>query len=82
MTLLTLTLTVLLQRNTCLFLSAAAVYFSNTEYAKSSILFSCIKHQPQAWWSAEVEKAVSERCKTFAAAHRNDEDRQVYISAS
>ena len=31
---------------------------------------------------AEVESAVSERRKAFAAAHRSDEDRQAYISAS
>ena len=30
----------------------------------------------------EVEKAVSERHKAFAAAHRSDQDRQAYISAS
>ena len=29
-----------------------------------------------------MEGAVSERCKAFAAAHRSDEDRQAYISAS
>ena len=29
-----------------------------------------------------MEEAVSERRKAFAAAHRSDEDRQVYISAS
>ena len=29
-----------------------------------------------------MEDAVSERRKTFAAAHRSDEDRQAYISAS
>ena len=29
-----------------------------------------------------MEGAVSERCKPFAAAHRSDEDRQAYISAS
>ena len=29
-----------------------------------------------------MEEAVSERCKTFTAAHRSDEDRQAYISAS
>ena len=29
-----------------------------------------------------MESAVSERCKAFAAAHRSDEDRQAYISAS
>ena len=36
----------------------------------------------KAWWSAEVEGAVGERRKAFAAAHRSDEDRQAYISAS
>ena len=50
--------------------------------AKSSIPFSRIKRHPKAWWSAEVESAVSERRKAFAAAHRSDEDRQAYISAS
>ena len=29
-----------------------------------------------------MEEAVSERCKAFAVAHRSDEDRQTYISAS
>ena len=37
---------------------------------------------PEAWWSAEVEEAVSERRKIFAAAHRSDENRRAYISAS
>ena len=32
--------------------------------------------------SADVEGSVSERRKAFAAAHRSDEDRQDYISAS
>ena len=32
--------------------------------------------------SAEVEDAVSERRRAFAAAHRSDEDRQAYFSAS
>ena len=50
--------------------------------AKSSIPFGRIKCHSKAWWSAEVEEAVSERRKTFAAAHRSDEDRQAYISAS
>ena len=50
--------------------------------AKSSIPFGHIKRPPKAWWSAEVESAVSERRKAFAAAHRSDEDRQAYISAS
>ena len=50
--------------------------------AKSSISFGRIKRPPKAWWSAEVEEAVSERRKAFAAAHRSDEDHQAYISAS
>ena len=43
--------------------------------AKSSIFFDCIKRQPKAWWSTEVEDVVSERRKAFAAYHRSDEDR-------
>ena len=63
--------------------SAAALFTSLTlNAAKSSIPFGCIKRPPKAWWSAEVEQAVSERRKAFAAAHRSDEDRQAYISAS
>ena len=50
--------------------------------AKSSIPFGRIKRRPKAWWSAEVEEAVGERHKAFAASHRSDEDRQAYISAS
>ena len=50
--------------------------------AKFFIPFGRIKRPCKAWWSAEVESAVSERRNTFAAAHRSDEDRQVYISAS
>ena len=50
--------------------------------AKSSIPFGRIKRPPKAWWSAEVEEAVGERRKAFATAHRSDEDRQAYISAS
>ena len=50
--------------------------------AKSSIPFGRIKRHSKAWWSAEVEVAVSERRRAFAAAHRSDEDRQAYISAS
>ena len=63
--------------------SAAALFASLTlNAAKSSIPFSRIKRPPKAWWSAEVEEVVSERRKTFAAAHRSDEDRQASISAS
>ena len=36
----------------------------------------------KAWWSAEVESAVSEGHKAFAAAHRSNEDREAYISTS
>ena len=63
--------------------SAAALFTSLTlNAAKSSIPFGRIKRPPKAWWSAEVEEAVSERRKAFAAAHRSDEDRQAYISGS
>ena len=50
--------------------------------AKSSIPFSYIKTQTKAWWSTEVEEAVSERRKAFTIAHRSDEDRQAYLSGS
>ena len=63
--------------------SAAALFTSLTlNAAKSSIPFGRIKRPPKAWWSDEVESAVSERRKAFATAHRSDEDRQAYISAS
>ena len=63
--------------------SAAALYTSLAlNAAKSSISFRSIKRHSKAWWSAEVEGAVSERRKAFAAAHRSDEDHQAYISAS
>ena len=63
-------------------LSSAAALFTSSipNAAKSSIPFSCIKHHPKAWWSAEVEEMVSKRRKAFAAAHRSDEDHQAYIS--
>ena len=65
------------------FSSAAALFNSLAlNAAKPSISFGRIKRPPKAWWSAEVEQAVSERRKAFAAAHRSDEDRQAYISAS
>ena len=50
--------------------------------AKSSIPFGHIKRQPQDWWSAEVEKVVSERFKAFVAAHKSDENLQAHVSAS
>ena len=65
-------------------LSSAAALFTSLALnaVKSSISFGRIKRPPLAWWSAEVEQAVGERRKAFAAAHRSDEDRQAYISAS
>ena len=64
-------------------LSAAALFTSLAlNAAKSFILFGRIKHHPKAWWSDEVEDAVNEKRKAFAAADRSDEDRQAYISAS
>ena len=65
-------------------LSFAATLFTSLALnaAKSSIPFGRIKRHPKAWWSAEVEEAVSERRKAFAAVHRSNEGRQAYISAS
>ena len=76
---------ILLQRNTRLFLfSLLLLSFTSLALnaAKSPIPFGRIKRHSKAWWSAEVEDGVSERRKAFAAAHRSDEDRQAYISAS
>ena len=74
----------LAEEYTSLSLSSAAPLFTSLTLnaAKSSIPFGRIKCPPKAWWSAEVEEAVSERRKAFASAHRSDEDRQAYISAS
>ena len=65
-------------------LSSAAALFASLAMnaAKSSIPFGRIKRPPKAWWSTEVEQAVGERRKAFATAHKSDEDRQAYISAS
>ena len=65
-------------------LSCAAALFTSLTLnaAKSCIPLGRIKRPPKAWWSPEVEEAVCERRKAFAAAHRSDEDRQAYISAS
>ena len=65
-------------------LSSAAALFTSLELntAKSFIPFGRIKRYSKALWSAETEDAVGERRKVFATAHRSDEDRQVYISAS
>ena len=58
----TSTITVLLQRNTRLFLSYAAALFTylTLNTAKSSIPFGRIKRKPHVWWSVKVEEAVSE----------------------
>ena len=65
------------------FSSAATLFTSLTlNAAKSSIPFGCIKCPPKAWWSSEVEEAVSERRKAIAATHRSNEDCQAYITAS
>ena len=61
------------------FLCSCSLCFSDT---KCGQIFISFKRHPKARWSAEVEEAVSERHKAFAAAHRSDEDRQGYISAS
>ena len=71
-----LTLPVLLQRNTPLFL------FTSINSAKFSIPFSQSKLQPQVWWSPEVEDAVSKRRNAFTAAYRSDKNHHFYISAS
>ena len=65
-------------------LSSAGALFTSLALntAKFSISFDRIKRPSKAWWSAEVEQAVSERRRAFTAAHRSDEDRQAYISAS
>ena len=61
--------------------AAALLTFLTLIAAKSSIPFGRIKRQSQAWWSAEVEEAVSKRRKAFASVYRSDEYRQAYISA-
>ena len=65
-----------------LFCAAALFTFLALNAVKFSIPFGRIKRHLKAWWSAEKEEAVSERRKAFAAAHKSDEDRQAYISAS
>ena len=61
--------------------SSGRAYVS-LNFLPPSIPFCRIKRHSKAWWSAEVEGAVSERRKAFVAAQRSDEDRQGYISAS
>ena len=51
--------------------SATALFTSLTlNAAKSSIPFGRIKRHPKAWWSPEVEGAVSERRKAYISASR------------
>ena len=57
-----------------LFSAAALLTSLALNAAESSILFGRIKRPSKSWWCAEVEGAVSERRKAFAAAHRSDED--------
>ena len=47
-------------------LSSAAALFTylTLNAAKSFLPFGRIKRHPKAWWCAEVEEAVSKRCKT------------------
>ena len=72
------------EEHSSLSLSSAAALFTSLALnaAKSSIPFGRIKRHPKVWWSAEAKGAVSERRKAFAAAHKRNEDRQAYISAS
>ena len=53
-------------------LSSAAALFSSLvlNAAKSSIPFGRIKRHPKAWWSAEVEGAVSERRQAYISTSR------------
>ena len=53
-------------------LSFAAALFTTLALnaAKFSIPFGRIKRPPKAWWSAEVEQAVSERRKAYISASR------------
>ena len=62
-----LTLTVLLQRNTLSFsfLCCCSLYRSDTKCGQIFHPFGRIKCYSKAWWSAEVEKTVSERRKAL-----------------
>ena len=74
---------IVLQRNTFFFLLLLlSLLFLPLNAAKFSIHFGRIKRQSEAWWFFGVDKAVSESRKAFAAAHRSDENRHAYISAS
>ena len=59
------------EESTSFSLSSAPILFTSLALNadKSSISFGRIKRHPKAWWSAEMENAVSERRKAFAAAH-------------
>ena len=72
------------EEHSYLSLSSAATLFISLvlKALKFFLLFDRVKSQCQAWWSPKVEEAVSKRRKTFAAAHRINEDRQTYIYAS
>ena len=71
------------EKYSSLFLSSAAALSTSLTLnaAKYSIPFGCNKRHSKAWWSAEVE-ALSASRKAFTAAHKSDENCQVYIFAS
>ena len=62
------------------FLCCCSLYFSDTECGQ--IFHSFWPHHTPTQSLAEVEEAVGERRKAFAAAHISDEYRQPYISVS
>ena len=65
------TFTVLPQRN--IPLSSAAALFTSLVLNAANVFIPIdrIKPQFQAWWSADVKKAVNETCKAFVAAKRS-----------
>ena len=72
----TLTLTLSLQRNTHLFLFPLLLLSFITlalNAAKSFIHFGRIKRHSKAWWSAEVEEAVSESLASFLSTNLEKE---------
>ena len=54
------------EKYSSLSLSSATALFPSLRLnaTKSSIPLGRIKRHPKAWWSAEVEDAVSDKCKT------------------
>ena len=62
------------------FLCCCSLYFSDTECGQ--IFHSFWPHHTPTQSLAEVEEAVGERRKAFAAAHISDKYRQPYISVS